>query len=136
MCSFFRSFRAQSYPPPGRLRGKNLPSHTGKVFIVTGGSSGVGFELVKILCTVGATVYVMKRHESRALAAIKAIESSSVAGVTEATTTTSKTAMPGVLRYIHLDLADLSTIPASTAAFLAAESRLDVLWNNAGVLLQ
>ncbi|MCJ1270706.1 hypothetical protein MMC22_010603 [Lobaria immixta] len=76
------------------------------------------------------------RHEGRALAATKAIELSSFAGTTEATTTTSKTAMPGVLRYIHLDLADRSTIPASAGAFLAAESRLDVLWNNAGVLLQ
>lgn len=96
----------------------------------------MGFELVKVLYVAGATVYIMTRREGRALAAIKVIESSTVAGATEATTTTSKTAMPGVLQYIHLDLTDLSSIPASAAALLAPESRLDVRWNNAGVLPQ
>lgn len=136
MFSSFHSLWTQSYPPPGPLTGRNLPSQTGKVFIVTGGSSGVGFELVKLLYAAGATVYIMTRDEGRALAAIKAMESSSATSTTETTTTTSKPATPGLLKYIHLDLADLSTIPASSAAFLAAESRLDVLWNNAGVFCQ
>lgn len=96
----------------------------------------MGFELVKVLYVAGATVYIMTRHEDCALAAIKVIESSTAAAATEATTTTSKIAMPGVLQYIHLDLTDLSSIPASAAASLALESRLDVRWNNAGVLLQ
>jgi len=47
-----------------------------------------------------------------------------------------KTAHPestGRLVYLHLDLSDLSTIKGSADEFLAAESRLDVLWLNAGV---
>jgi retinol dehydrogenase-12 len=37
--------------------------------------------------------------------------------------------------YLHLDLADLTTIKASAQEFLKREKRLDVLWNNAGVMV-
>lgn len=40
----------------------------------------------------------------------------------------------GGLVFLSLDLADLTTIKASASQFLAAESRLDVLFNNAGVM--
>lgn len=40
----------------------------------------------------------------------------------------------GELVFLHLDLADLSTIKASAAEFLSKESRLHVLFNNAGVM--
>ena len=39
------------------------------------------------------------------------------------------------LEYLPLQLDDLSTIKASVEAFKAKESKLDVLWNNAGVAL-
>ena len=42
---------------------------------------------------------------------------------------------PGKLEYLHLELDDLSTIKASVQDFQAKESKLDVLWNNAGVSL-
>lgn len=35
---------------------------------------------------------------------------------------------------MHLDLADLTGIKGSVEEFVARERRLDVLWNNAGVL--
>ncbi|KAF6226089.1 hypothetical protein HO133_008954 [Letharia lupina] len=41
----------------------------------------------------------------------------------------------GQLVHLHLDLADLSTIKASAEAFLAKNTRLDIVFNNAGVLL-
>ncbi len=37
--------------------------------------------------------------------------------------------------YLHLDLDDLTTIKASADEFLGKEKRLDVLWNNAGVMI-
>lgn len=37
--------------------------------------------------------------------------------------------------FLKLDLNDLSTIKASVKEFLTKESRLDVLWNNAGVMV-
>ena len=40
----------------------------------------------------------------------------------------------GVMKYLHLDLEDLSSIKASAEQFQAAESELHVLFNNAGVM--
>lgn len=48
-----------------------------------------------------------------------------------------KTAHPdskGRLEYLQLDLGDLASIKTSANAFLEKEQRLDVLWNNAGVM--
>lgn len=67
-------------------------------------------------------VYVAARSEEKALQAIEDI----------------KAAAPdskGELVFLHLDLADLRTIKASANQFLSKESRLDVLFNNAGVMV-
>lgn len=104
---------------PAPLTAANLPSQTGKVFVITGSTAGIGLELTKILYGAGATVYMAARSENKATAAINAI--------------TAETPSVGTIKYLHLDLADLTTIKPFTIAFLAAESRLDVLFNNAGV---
>lgn len=41
----------------------------------------------------------------------------------------------GELVFLHLDLGDLTTIKKSAQEFLSKESKLDVLWNNAGVMV-
>ncbi|KAI0876702.1 retinol dehydrogenase 12 [Hypoxylon argillaceum] len=41
----------------------------------------------------------------------------------------------GDVIYLHLDLDNLSTIKKSAEKFLSREKRLDVLWNNAGVMM-
>jgi len=94
---------------------------TPQVFIVTGASSGVGKELAQILFSRDAKVYVATRSEERASEAIDSI----------------KAAVPdsqGSLVFLKLDLDDLTTIKSSAEEFLAKEQRLDVLWNNAGVM--
>ena len=40
----------------------------------------------------------------------------------------------GTLTYLRLDLADLTSIKGTVEQFLAKESKLHVLWNNAGVM--
>lgn len=67
----------------------------------------------------------MTRTEAHAMKAIDDIKISAAASRSPS--------KPGALRFIHLDLTDLSGIAASVAAFCAAETRLDVLFNNAGV---
>ncbi|CAL3965505.1 hypothetical protein PZA11_001769 [Diplocarpon coronariae] len=112
---------SQMFPPTAKFTEKTLPDQSGKVFIVTGSSSGVGKELAQILYSRNAKVYVATRSSERASRAIESI----------------KTLFPnskGALEYLHLDLGDLSTIKASAEEFLSREKRLDVLWNNAGVL--
>jgi NAD(P)-dependent dehydrogenase (short-subunit alcohol dehydrogenase family) len=88
---------------------------------VTGSSSGVGKELVQILYSHNAKVYVAARSQEKAAKAIESI----------------KTAFPrsaGELVFLRLDLDDLTTIKKSAEEFLNKEKKLDVLWNNAGVM--
>jgi len=92
-----------------------------QVFIVTGSSSGVGKELTQILYAHDAKVYVAARSKERAGQAMEEIRANFPAS-------------KGELVYLHLDLEDLSTIKASAEEFLGKEDRLDVLWNNAGVM--
>jgi NAD(P)-dependent dehydrogenase (short-subunit alcohol dehydrogenase family) len=123
----FRSALTQWFPPAPSLTEENLPRQTGKIFIVTGGNAGIGFELVKILYAKGGTVYMASRSQKKAEAAIETIKSA-----VQTSQGNSSNAV-GSLKFLHLDLNDLTTIKASAAAFAAQESKLDVLWNNAGI---
>ncbi|RWA04759.1 hypothetical protein EKO27_g10347 [Xylaria grammica] len=117
----------QLFPPSPHFTEAQTPSLSGKVFIVTGGNSGVGFELAKILYSKGGSVYVAGRSAAKIATAIGEIK-------TETAQAASSTA--GQLHCLTLDLGDLSTIAPCVSAFLAKESRLDVLFNNAGVSRQ
>jgi NAD(P)-dependent dehydrogenase (short-subunit alcohol dehydrogenase family) len=111
---------AQMLPGTAEFTDDNLISQAGKVFIVTGGNAGIGLELVKMLYNKGATVYMAGRSPSKITAEIKHI-----------TAQASKT--PGILKSLHVDLGDLTTISKAVSIFLQQEARLDVLWNNAGI---
>lgn len=113
---------SQFFPSPPTLTEANLPSQKGKVFMVTGGASGVGLELCTILYQAGGKVYLAGRSEANAQEAISKIK---------ALPTTS----PGELVFLLLSLHDLTTIKPAVEAFTASEPRLDVLFNNAGVSL-
>ncbi|KAI9643759.1 hypothetical protein NHQ30_007108 [Ciborinia camelliae] len=114
---------SQMFPPSPTFTDKNLPSQAGKVFIITGGSSGVGRELAEILFRAGGKVYIAARSEVNAKKAIDDIKSSS------------PSSNVGELEFLHLELDDLGTIKASAEAFMKKESKLHVLWNNAAVSL-
>ncbi|KAF2096203.1 putative steroid dehydrogenase [Rhizodiscina lignyota] len=111
---------SQFFPPTPALTEANLPSQKGKVFIVTGGASGIGFELCRILYQASATVYLAGRSENNAQTAISRIKALPAAS-------------PGELKFLEVSLDDLNTLKPAVDAFTAAESRLDVLFNNAGV---
>ncbi len=116
-------YLSQFFPSSPTFTEKEVPSLAGKVFIVTGGNAGVGFELAKILYSRGGTVYIAGRSPLKITAAIKHIESST------------DTVNAGHVRELHVDLGDLRSIPTCVSTFLAQETRLDVLWNNAAVSL-
>lgn len=113
---------SQFFPPRPTLTETNLPSQKGKVFIVTGGTSGVGFELCALLYQAGGKVYLAGRSESNAQAAISKIKAH-------------PTASAGDITFLMLSLEDLTTIKPAVEIFTASESRLDALFNNAGVSL-
>ena len=116
---------SQLRPPAPQFTEKDIPSLDGKVIIVTGGNAGVGFELVKMLYTKGGcTIYIASRSTDRIATAIKEIKSIATAPPQN---------KPTQLKSLRLDLNDLTTISESAKQFLAQESRLDILWNNAGI---
>ncbi|VZI09784.1 unnamed protein product [Fusarium fujikuroi] len=106
--------------PP--LTEKNLPNQKGKVFLVTGASGGLGKLLVDILYQHNGKVYLAARSQSKTEEVIKEIKSAHPSST-------------GELHFLHLELDDLSTIKPAATQFLERESRLDVLWNNAGVMI-
>ncbi|EJT78396.1 hypothetical protein GGTG_03497 [Gaeumannomyces tritici R3-111a-1] len=109
------------FPPKPVLTESNLPDQEGKVFIVTGSSGGIGKAVAAMLYGKNSVVYMAARSKAKCEAAIDEIRRKYPSST-------------GRLEFLHLDLADLSTIKASAETFLARESRLDVLWNNAGVM--
>lgn len=118
-------FWSQVFPPKPSFTVKDIPSLNGRVFIVTGGNAGVGLELVKMLATRGGcTIYVASRNLSRIEASIAEIQ---------AATSPRDGTPPSLIKPLVVDFNDLMTIKGGVASFLASESRLDVLWNNAGI---
>lgn len=113
---------SQFFPPTPALTEQNVPKQKGKVFIITGGASGIGFELATMLFQAGGKVYIAGRSEAKVWQSIEQIKAS----MHDA---------PGQLDYLPLELDDLTTIKSSVQAFQAKEPKLDVLWNNAGVSL-
>ncbi|KAI0542185.1 hypothetical protein GGR58DRAFT_453081 [Xylaria digitata] len=112
---------SQAFPPQPGFTEQDLPQLHGKVYLITGANTGLGKELARMLYSKHAKVYLVARSEAKASAAIAEIKSTSPDS-------------RGALVFIKLDLADLSTIKASAQEFLQQESRLDVLFNNAGVM--
>lgn len=118
------AFWSQLVPPAPTFTEEHIPSLDGKVFIVTGGNAGIGLELVKMLYSKGGcTIYIASRSGSRIDAAIQEIK----------TTTLAPKSTPATLKSLVVDFGDLTTIAKASSEFLAKESRLDVLWNNAGI---
>lgn len=114
------------FPPAPPFTEKNLGSLTGKVYIITGAASGVGFELAKILYAAGGTVYIAARSTARCEGAIEKLKAQ-VPG--------NGTKKIGKLGSMVVDLADMRTVKGAVQEFLRKESRLDVLVHNAAVML-
>ncbi|KAI1337599.1 hypothetical protein F5Y15DRAFT_148891 [Xylariaceae sp. FL0016] len=112
----------QYFPPKPGFTVQSLPNDLqGKVYVVTGANTGMGKEVARILYSKNAKVYAACRSEElgrRAVAAIKKSEPESSGGIV----------------FLALDLADLTKVQAAAKAFLARESQLHVLFNNAGVM--
>ncbi|EUC44908.1 hypothetical protein COCMIDRAFT_96972 [Bipolaris oryzae ATCC 44560] len=113
---------SQIFPPAPTFTESSLPDLKDKVFIVTGASAGVGKELARLLYSRNGTVYAAARSTEKTTAALAWIKEQHPSS-------------KGKLAHLHLDLNDLEGIKPSVENFLAQESRLDVLVNNAGVMM-
>jgi NAD(P)-dependent dehydrogenase (short-subunit alcohol dehydrogenase family) len=91
----------------------------GKTVLITGGNSGIGRETAVALAQAGATVAFTSRDSAKGEVAAADIRERSGADVT----------------LLSLDLASFASIRACAAAFLERYEELDVLINNAGLIL-
>lgn len=98
----------------------NIPDQSGKVIIVTGANSGIGYEATRELARKGATVVMACRNMAKAEPALSELK---------------KEQPNAIIDLIHLDLASLKSVHAFADAFIAKYDRLDVLINNAGIMM-
>lgn len=102
-----------------RWTAEHIPDQTGRVFVVTGASSGLGLATARALARRGGHVILAVRDEAKGRRA--------AAGLTAA--------QPDArLEVRRIDLADLDSVRAFAEKLHADHARLDVLVNNAGVM--
>ncbi|KAJ7683577.1 NAD-P-binding protein [Mycena rosella] len=85
----------------------------GKVVLVTGGNSGIGYATIQMLARNGAKVYMAARDEGRAAAAIKQLQDENI--------------NDGSVHWLKLDLSDPRDARRAANEVLEKEQRLDIL---------
>ena len=94
-----------------------MPDLVGKVIIVTGGNSGLGYESVKAFAEKGAEVILASRSLENGKKAKREIGN-----------------VNGNIVVMQLDLGSFASIKKFAEAFNKSYKRLDVLLNNAGIM--
>ena len=109
---------AESSPKPDWSLA-DMPSQKGRIFLITGATSGMGFEDAKALTAAGAQVVIAARDPKRGREAIDRIEQD----------------VPNAqVQFERVDLSDLSSVRALGQRLVATLPRLDVLINNAAIM--
>ena len=98
----------------------NIPDQTGRVAIVTGSNSGIGYETAKVLAERHAHVIIAVRTLEKGETARSAI----LAFAPEAKVTV-----------MQVDLANLQSVKSFSETFHQEFSQLDILINNAGIMI-
>ncbi|QOY35779.1 oxidoreductase [Anaerobacillus isosaccharinicus] len=92
----------------------------GKTSIVTGANSGIGLEAARILANRGAQVILAVRNQQKGEAAVASIQAENSEVKVEV---------------MRLDLSDLTSIHSFAQVFIDRFDSLDLLINNAGVMV-
>ncbi|MEC3887518.1 SDR family oxidoreductase [Xanthomonas campestris] len=96
-----------------------MPSQKGRIFLITGGTSGMGYEDAKSLAAAGARVVIAARNPKRGQEALDRI----------------KQDIPSAqVQFESVDLANLSSVRALSKRLSSALPRLDGLINNAAIM--
>jgi NAD(P)-dependent dehydrogenase (short-subunit alcohol dehydrogenase family) len=98
---------------------KDVPDQSGRVAIVTGSNTGLGYDNARVLAARGATVVMAVRDTAKGDAAADRI----------------RELTPGAVVVVQkLDLGSLESVRTAGAELAAAYPRIDLLINNAGVM--
>lgn len=116
--TMFGNASAQDVPKPDWSL-VDMPSQEGRVFLITGGTSGIGYESAKALAAAGAQVVIAARNPERGKEAIASIQQQT----------------PNArVQFEAFDLADLASVRTLGERLNATLPRLDGLINNAGIM--
>ncbi|KAF0461269.1 NADP-binding protein [Gigaspora margarita] len=96
----------------------NIPDLSGKVAIVTGANTGIGFVTAKELVRKNAHVFVASRNKDRGEPAVELIK---------------KETKKDAVEFLQLDLKSLNSVKRAAETFLARNLPLHILVNNAGI---
>ncbi|MGI9533660.1 MAG: SDR family NAD(P)-dependent oxidoreductase [Thermodesulfobacteriota bacterium] len=99
---------------------ENIPDQKGRVAIVTGSSSGIGYEAARVLANKNAEVIIAVRNKEKGDKAIQKIKEQN---------------QNADIKLMLLDLASLKSIRNFAEEFKKKYTRLDLLINNAGVMM-
>ncbi|KAI0369676.1 NAD-P-binding protein [Pilatotrama ljubarskyi] len=110
--------RVALFPSKPKWNPDHLPDLSSKVFLVTGGNTGIGRETVKRLLMKNAKVYLAARSKDKATRTIEELREE-----------TGKEAL-----FLQLDLGDLNAVKKAAEEYKQRESQLDVLYLNAGMM--
>jgi len=99
---------------------ENIPDLNGKIAIVTGANSGIGYEVARALARKDAIVILACRDTQKGQTAIEQIDQDYAKAKAE---------------YLQLDLSDLASVRRFADEFTSNYSRLDILVNNAGIMV-
>ncbi|OKL57598.1 hypothetical protein UA08_06952 [Talaromyces atroroseus] len=100
----------------------DIPRLSGKVVIVTGGSSGIGKQTVAVLASQGAKVYLGARSADKYQSALDDIHA------------THPKTLSANIKFLKVDLSKAEGARCAAAEFSRQENSLHILFNNAGVM--
>lgn len=98
----------------------DIPDQTGRIAMVTGANTGTGYETARALARKGAQVTLACRSREKGEAAAARIAAEQPRGS---------------VAFEALDLADLDSVKNFAESFDRTHDRLDLLINNAGVMV-
>ena len=99
---------------------ENIPNQKGKIVIITGSSSGIGYEAARVLANKEAKVIVAVRNLEKGVKAKEKILNQNENADIEV---------------MKIDLSDLSSVKSFAEEFVNKYDKLDILINNAGVMM-
>ena len=100
--------------------GSQIPDQSGKIVVVTGSSSGIGYEAARVLANKGAKVIIAVRNDVKGSTAVEKIKGQNENADVEV---------------MLLDLSEFESINKFVNEYKSKFDRLDILINNAGVMV-